>query len=71
MIVHRLQYACNNSLGEMIRQLAIGMAVDMTQFPIMPGFLGRSLGEEPGSSQAEDLGGDVAEVEEEEEEEEL
>ena len=54
-----------------MRQLAIWMAVDMTQFPIMPEFLGRSQGEEPGSFQAEDLGGDVVEVEEEEEEEAL
>ena len=65
------QVACNNSLGEMMRQLAIGMAVDMSQFPFMPDFPGRSQGEEPGSSQAEDLGGTVAGVEEEEEEEDL
>ena len=54
-----------------MRQLAIGMAVDMSQFPFMPDFPGRSQGEEPGSSQAEDLGGVVAEVKEEEEEEDL
>jgi len=65
------QVACNNSLGEMMRQLAIGMAVDMSQFPFMPDFPRQSQGEEPGSSQAEDLGGTVTEVEEEEEEEDL
>ena len=54
-----------------MRQLAIGMAVDMTQFPFMPDFSGRSQGKESGSSQAEDLGGDGAEAEEEEEKEEL
>ena len=54
-----------------MRQLVIGMAVDMTQFTFMPDFSGRSQGEESGSSQAEDLGSVVAEVEEEEEEEDL
>ena len=61
------QYACNNTIGEMMRQLALGMVVDMTQFPTMPIFPGQSLAEEPGSSQAEDVGGDGAEMEEEEE----
>ena len=50
-----------------MRQLAIGMAVDMSQFPFMPDFQGWSQGEEPGSSQTEDLRGVVAGVEEEEE----
>ena len=33
------QYTCNITLGEMMRQLAVGMAVDMTEFPTMPGYL--------------------------------
>ena len=45
----------------------MGIAVDMTQFPSMPEFVGRSLAEEQGSSQVEDVGGDGAEMEEEEE----
>ena len=65
------QVACNNSLGEMMRQLKIWMVIDMSQFPFMPDFPGRSQGEEPGSSQAEDLGGAITELEEEEEEEDL
>ena len=43
----------------------------MSQFPFMPNFLGRSQGDQLGSSLAEDLGGTVAEVGEEEEEEDL
>ena len=39
-----------------MRQLAIGMAVDMSKFPFMPDFPGRSQGDEPGSSQVEDPG---------------
>ena len=54
-----------------MRQLAIGMAVDMSQFPFMLDFTGRSQGDEPGSSQAKDLGGAITEVEEEEEDEDL
>ena len=41
------QFACKTSLGEIMRQLAIGMAVDMSQFLFMPNFSGRSQGEEP------------------------
>ena len=50
------QYSCNLTLGEMMRQLALGMVVDMSEFPIMPGYPEPS--EVPGSSQAEDTGGD-------------
>ena len=50
------QYSCNLTLGEMMRQLALGMAVDMSEFPIMPGY--PEPPEVPGSSQAEDTGGD-------------
>ena len=49
-----------------MRQLAVGIAVDLTQFPSMPEFAGRSLAEEPSSSQVEDVGRDGAEMEEEE-----
>ena len=45
----------------------MGIAIDMTQFPSMPEFSGRSLAEEPSSSQAEDVGSDEAEMEEKEE----
>ena len=65
------QIACNDSLGEMMRQLAIGMAADMSQFPFMPVFPGREPGEEPGSSQGEGLGDDVEGDDEEEEDEDM
>ena len=32
-------YTCNITLGEMMRQLVVGMAVDMTEFPTLPGYL--------------------------------
>ena len=64
------QIACNDSLGEMMRQLALGMAADMSQFPFMPVYPGRDQGEEPGSSQAEGLGVDVEGDDEGEEEDE-
>ena len=54
-----------------MRQLAIGMTADMSQFPYMPVFPGREQGEEPGSSEAEGLGGDVTGDDEEEDEEDL
>ena len=62
------QYACNNTIGEMMMMLVIGMVVDMSQFPTMPVHPGHPLAEEHGPSQAEDLGGDGEDVAEEEEE---
>ena len=59
------QYSCNLTLGEMMRQLAVGMAVDMSEFPIMPGY--PEPPEVPGSSQAEGVGDDDITVEEDEE----
>ena len=61
------QYACNNTIGEIMRMLAVGMAVDMSQFPTMPIYLGCPLAEDHGPSQEGDLGGDGEEVAEEEE----
>ena len=53
----------------MMRQLIVGMAVDMTEFPTMPGYPEQSLAAEgPGSSQAEDVGGDGVTAEEDKEE---
>ena len=37
------QYSCILTLGEMMRQLAVGMAVDMTEFPIMLEYSEQSL----------------------------
>ena len=48
------QYACNISIEGMMRMLAIGMAVDMDQFPRMPPFSSRPLAEDHGSSQPMD-----------------
>ena len=59
------QYSCNLTLGKMMRQLAVGMAVDMSQFPMMPGY--PEPPEVPGSSQAEGVGDDDITVEEDEE----
>ncbi len=61
------QYTCNNTMADMMRQLAIGMAVDMTQFPSMPLYPGQSYQEVPGSSHGEVGGDDGDEMEEEEE----
>ena len=62
------QYSSNNTIGEMMRMLAIGMAVDMSQFPTMPAFLGRQQPEEHASSQpmegGRDVGGDEGNDEE-------
>ena len=48
-----------------MRQLAVGMAVDMTEFPIMPGY--PEPLEVPSSSQAEGAGGDEVTAEGDEE----
>ena len=63
------QYSCNITLGEMMRQLVVGMAVDMTEFPTMPGYPEQMLATEvPSSSQAEGAGGDGVTAEGNEEE---
>ena len=63
------QYSYNITLGEMMRQLAVGMVVDMTEFPIMPGYPKQSLATEVlSSSQAEGAGGDGVTAEGDEEE---
>ena len=53
----------------MIRQLIVGMVVDMIEFSTMPGYPEQSLAAKgPGSSQAKDVGGDGVIAEEDEEE---
>ena len=61
------EYACNNSIEGMMRMLAIGMAVDMDQFPRMPPFSSRPLAEEHGLSQPMDEGGNEDEDDEDNE----
>ena len=52
-----------------MRQLVVGMAVDMTEFPTMPGYPEQMLATEvPSSSQAEGAGGDGVTAEGDEEE---
>ena len=52
-----------------MRHLAVGMAVDMTEFPTIPGYPKQSLATEvPSSSQAEGAGGDGVTAEGDEEE---
>ena len=48
------QYTCNTTIEGMIRMLAIGMAVDMEQFLIMPAFSSCPLVEEHVSLQPMD-----------------
>ena len=52
------QYSSNNTIEKMMRLLAIGMAVDMSQLPTMLVFSGHPQPEEHASSQPMEDGGD-------------
>ena len=62
------QYSSNNTIGEMMKILVIGMAVVMSQFPTMPVFPGHPQPEEHASSQPIEDGGDVGGDEDDDEE---
>ena len=62
------QYSSNNTIGEMMKMLVIGMVVDMSQFQTMPVFSSRPQPEEDAFSQPMEDGRDVSGDEDDDEE---
>ena len=62
------QYSSNNTIGEMMKMLVIGMVVDMSQFQTMPIFPSHPQPEEHAFSQPMEDGRDVSGDEDDDEE---